>query len=47
LHNPLIYRKIHKQHHQYKNPIASADIFMHPIEYILLSIVPGTNILKF
>lgn len=40
LHHPLIYKKIHKKHHQYTTPVAVADLYQHPVEYFLLSIVP-------
>lgn len=39
LHHPLIYKFIHKKHHKYTTPIAIADLYQHPVEYFLLSIM--------
>lgn len=42
LHHPLIYKFIHKKHHQYTTPISISDLYQHPVEYFLLSILPPT-----
>ena len=40
LHQPVLYSKIHKIHHQFTAPIALAAIYAHPIEVILGNIIP-------
>ena len=40
LHTPILYKTIHKKHHEYYNTIAQACIYTHPIEFILGNIFP-------
>eukprot|EP00605_Chrysophyceae_sp_TOSAG23-4_P000880 GSChrysophyteH1.ASY1.ANO1.971.1 assembled CDS len=40
LHIPYLYKNIHKQHHQFKQPIAQASEWAHPIEDLFGNIGP-------
>ena len=34
LHNPKLYKYVHKQHHEFKSPIALSSLYCHPFEYL-------------
>ncbi|XP_062508812.1 uncharacterized protein LOC134185047 isoform X2 [Corticium candelabrum] len=40
LHVPFLYRRIHKQHHQFYTPIGMAAEYAHPLEYLLSNSLP-------
>jgi len=40
LHSRLLYRRVHKWHHEWTSPIAIAAIYAHPLEYMLSNIGP-------
>ncbi|KAL3449933.1 fatty acid hydroxylase superfamily-domain-containing protein [Aspergillus insuetus] len=40
LHYPSLYRRFHKQHHEFRTPIALASLYSHPVEHILSNLIP-------
>lgn len=41
LHTPLLYKSIHKQHHEYTGSLGIAAEYAHPIESVLSNMVPS------
>jgi len=42
MHHGALYRRIHKQHHEFKAPFALAALYAHPIEFFIADLVPFT-----
>jgi sterol desaturase/sphingolipid hydroxylase (fatty acid hydroxylase superfamily) len=40
LHHPSIYKYVHKQHHQFRVSVGIASIYAHPIEDVLVNLIP-------
>ena len=40
LHHRLIYKYIHKMHHEYKSTFAVAGLHVHPVEQVILNVLP-------
>jgi fatty acid hydroxylase domain-containing protein 2 len=40
LHHKMIYKYIHKRHHEWTSPIALTSAYCHPIEHVICNIVP-------
>ncbi|XP_071951503.1 fatty acid hydroxylase domain-containing protein 2-like [Antedon mediterranea] len=42
LHHPLIYKHVHKLHHEWTSPIGLTAIYAHPVEHIVSSLLPSS-----
>lgn len=40
LHHRLVYRYIHKKHHEWTSPVAVTAIYCHPVEHIFSNLLP-------
>lgn len=40
LHHRLFYQRFHKVHHEWRNPIAMAAIYCHPVEHVFCNLLP-------
>ena len=43
LHTSFFYKRIHKVHHSFKNSIAIVTTFQHPLEFILIGMIPTSS----
>lgn len=39
-HHPVLYRKIHKKHHEWTAPIAVISLYSHPVEHVVSNMLP-------
>ena len=39
-HHPLLYKHIHKTHHELTDPFGIASIYCHPVEHFVVNLLP-------
>lgn len=39
-HHPLLYKSVHKMHHEWISPVAMCSIYCHPLEYFVCNLGP-------
>jgi len=40
LHHPILYKWIHKKHHNWISPVAISAAYCHPIEHVVSNVLP-------
>ena len=40
LHNPTLYRRVHKIHHEWSAPLGLTSLYAHPLEHALSNLLP-------
>jgi sterol desaturase/sphingolipid hydroxylase (fatty acid hydroxylase superfamily) len=41
MHHPILYKYIHKRHHEFPNSISYAALYANPIEHVFANIIPA------